>query len=335
MKTDSENLEFIRNLPKTETHLHIEGALPFTLLQEMDPEQFVAPPASWAPDFKFHSFKQFEDELLAMALQWFTGPERYYQAARVIFEGLIEQNVKYLETSFHAGVIEFLGVEGREILNAIRAAIPDDLEVRVFMGMLRNHYNETMGPILDDCVNWEGLAGIDLHGVEALPIEPWAERLWATAREAGLTVKAHAGEFGDSQYVRDVIEKLKVRRIQHGVRAIEDPEVVQLAKDVDATFDVCPISNVKLAVVETMEDHPIRLLFDAGVRCTISTDDPLSFGNQLNDEYEALASSLFSQGELARLARNGFEVALLRDEEKAPYLHELDTIIDRVEDGPV
>ena len=331
MRTDSENLGFIRRLPKTETHLHIEGALPFSLLQEMDPEQFVVPPASWAPDFKFRSFEQFEDELLAMALQWFTSPERYHRAAQAVFEGLIEENVKYVETSFHAGIIEHLGVAGPEILHAIKEAIPDDLEVRVFMGMLRDQYSETMGPILDDCVKWEGLAGIDLHGVEVLPIEPWAERLWAAARDAGLTVKAHAGEFGGADYVRDAIEKLKVRRIQHGVRAIEDPDVVQLAKDVDATFDTCPISNVKLAVVETMEEHAIRPLFDAGVRCTISTDDPLSFGNQLNDEYEALASTSFSQGELARLARNGFEVALLTEEEKAPYLRELDTIIGQAE----
>ena len=324
---DTEPYDFVQRLPKTETHLHIEGALPFHLLQDLHPERYREPPASWAPDFKFVSFKQFEDELLDMALKWYKSPERYHEAAKGIFASLVEQNVKYLETSFHAGVIEYLDVPGPEILAAIKDAVPDNLEVRVFLGMLRNQYSEKMAPILDSCVNWEGLDGIDLHGVEVMPIEPWTERVWKAAREAGLETKAHAGEFGSADYVRDAIEKLGVRRIQHGVRAIEDAEVVSFAADVGATFDTCPISNVKLDVVASMRDHPIRRLSEAGIRCTISTDDPISFGNCLNDEYEALSSDLFDRKGLAQLARNGFEVALMDEEEKAPYLRELDKII--------
>lgn len=320
--------QFIRDLPKTETHLHIEGALPFELLQKMDPEKFAEPQACWAPDFKWPTFEDFETHLIDHAMQWFTTPERYFEAAQVIFRKHLEQNVRYVETSFHAGIIEFLNIPGPEILAAIRSAVPQGLEVRVFMGMARNSYNEVLAPVLDACIHWEGLAGIDLHGVEYLPLEPWTPKLWAEAREAGLVTKAHAGEFGPAGHVREALEHLGVKRVQHGVRAIEDPEVVQLAIDHGVTFDVCPISNVKLDVIESMGQHPIREFFDRGLRCTLSTDDPFSFGNTVTQEYEALASDLgFSRSELGQLAKNGFEVAQVDASTRQRWMAEVDALM--------
>jgi adenosine deaminase len=233
-----------------------------------------------------------------------------------------------VEISFHAGIIEFLNIPGPDIISAIRDAIPDGLEVRIFMGMLRNQYTELMAPVIDDCVNWEDLDGIDLHGTEVLPLEDWAKSLWSRAREANKFTKAHAGEFGGPDYVKDAVEFLGVNRVEHGVRAVEDHEVLSLVIDRDITFDVCPISNLKLNVVETMKNHPIRKLFDEGVRCTLNTDDPLSFGNQLEEEYAALAMELkFSKKELAILARNGFEIALMPESMKLPFINQIDAII--------
>ena len=326
---DTDLDEFIHRLPKTETHLHIEGALPYELLQRLDPEKFAEPQACWAEGFKWPSFEAFETHLIEHAVQWFTSPERYYEAAEVIFRKHLEQNVRYVETSFHSGIIEFFNMPGPEILAAIRAAAPEGLELRVFMGIARNGYNDVLAPALEDCVNWEGLAGIDLHGVERLPLEPWTPRLWAKAREAGLETKAHAGEFGPSGHVREALETLGARRIQHGIRAVDDPETLQLAIDMDATFDVCPISNVKLDVVETMARHPVREFFDRGLRCTISTDDPFSFGNTLEDEYRALASDLgFTRAELKQLAKNGFDVAIVDADKRARWLAEVDAVAD-------
>lgn len=319
---------FIQCLPKTETHLHLEGALPYELLQRLDPVKFAEPQACWAPDFKWPTFEDFERHLIEHAVQWFTTPERYHEAAQLIFRKHLEQNVRYVETSFHAGMIEFLGIPGPEILSAIRSAAPEGLEVRVFMGMARDSYNEVLAPVLDACIHWEGLAGIDLHGVESLPLEAWTPKLWAQARDAGLETKAHAGEFGPAAHVREVIKQLGVRRVQHGVRAVEDPEVLQLAIDAGVTFDVCPISNVKLDVVGAMAGHPIREFFDRGLRCTLSTDDPFSFGNTVNDEYEVLACELdFSREELARLAKNGFEVASVDAATRAAWLDEVDALV--------
>jgi len=324
---DTATADFIHRLPKTETHLHIEGSLPYELLQKLDPVKFSQAQDCWALDFKWKCFEDFEAHLIDHAVQWFTTPERYYEAAQVIFAGHLAQNVRYVETSFHAGMIEFLGIPGREIVNAIRSAAPEGLEVRVFMGMARNSYNEILAPVLEECVTWEGLSGIDLHGVEYLPLEAWTPKLWDKARAHGLETKAHAGEFGPAANVREAIEVLGTKRIQHGIRAIEDDAVVEFAIQSDATFDICPISNVKLDVIDKLEDHPIRKLFDRGLRCTLSTDDPFSFGNTVEDEYTALSSGLnFTNAELKKIAKNGFEVALVDESTRAKWLGEVDAI---------
>jgi adenine deaminase len=319
---------FIRSLPKTETHLHLEGALPLELLDRVAPGRFDNGnvPAWWADDFRYADFPTFEKVLLDHALLWFTSADRYHEAARLIFAGLQAQNVRYVETSFHLPVQKFINVPGREILDAIRTAAPAGMTVRVFTGMLRIDYTPDFAPTIDSLPDWEHLAGVDLHGVEVWPLEPWTARVWARVRAAGKETKAHAGEFGGAKNVREAVEVLGVKRVQHGVQSVDDPAVVQLLKDRDVTCDVCPISNVKLRVAPTMREHPIRRLFDAGVRCTISTDDPFSFGNTLSQEYAALAMDLgFTRRELARIARNGFAVATMEERARQSCLAELAT----------
>ncbi|HEX2861209.1 MAG TPA: adenosine deaminase [Lacunisphaera sp.] len=324
--SDSAHFDFVQALPKTETHLHLEGALPLELLRRVRPE-FAQPPISWAHNFKFRDFAHFEKDLLDMAFSWFTSPARYHEAAKVIFARLVAQNVKYVETSFASGVIEFLGLSGREVLGAIRTAVPEGLEVRVFLGIHHNGAGPGMMPVLEEALGWSDLAGIDLHGTESFPIEPWTAPYWEAARKAGKYTKAHAGEFMGADFVRKIIEELRPARIEHGVRAIEDPAVVRELIARDIALDMCPISNHKLMAGISLANHPIRRLFDAGVKVTISTDDPISFGNRINDEYVALAEgSGFSRRELVRIARNGFDVALMPEEKKRPWIVELDEI---------
>ncbi|MCZ2154064.1 MAG: hypothetical protein LC114_09225 [Bryobacterales bacterium] len=183
------------------------------------------------------------------------------------------------------------------------------MEVRIFAGMLRSDYDGPLRATIDDLENWEGLAGVDLHGFEQVPTQAWTARIWERVRAAGKVTKCHAGEFDGAARVREAIEDLGVRRVQHGVRAIEDPAVLALARDTGTTFDMCPISNVHLKVVPSIREHPLRRFMNQGIRCTISTDDPLIFGNSIADEYLALASQGgFSRNELAALARAGWEV---------------------------
>lgn len=327
MSADPTLRAFVQSLPKTETHLHLEGALPLELLQRVRPE-FATPPASWAPDFKFRDFAHFERELLDMAFSWFTSPENYHEAAKLIFARHVAQNVKYVETSFASGVIEFGGLNGREVLAAIRSAVPAGLEVRIFLGIHHNGAGPAMKTALEDALTWKDLAGIDLHGPEDFPLEPWSREYWEAARRAGKYTKAHAGEFMGADFMRRILDELNPQRIEHGVRAIEDPAVVAEIKRRGIALDMCPISNHKLMPGITLANHPIRRFLDAGVKVTVNTDDPISFGNTLSDDYAALVErGGFSRKELARLARNGFEVALLNEAQKQPWLDQLDRVL--------
>ncbi|MBL9209452.1 MAG: adenosine deaminase family protein [Opitutaceae bacterium] len=302
--------DFIQALPKTETHLHLEGALPYELLIDWDPEQWPPDPQFRARSYRYETFPEFEKILLDHALPWFTSAQRYHEAAKVIFAKHVAQNVRYVETSFHLPVTQFIKVPGPEIIAAIRAAVPAGLEVRIFAGMLRSDLGGDLRPTIDQLHAWDGLAGVDLHGFEQMPTHPDTAAVWSRLRAAGKITKCHAGEFDGPARVREAIELLGVRRIQHGVRAIEDPAVVKLAADHGVTFDVCPLSNVGLRVFPTLKEHPLRRLLRAGVRCTVSTDDPLCFANSLTEEYCALAGELtFTHAELSQVARNGWEVA--------------------------
>jgi adenosine deaminase len=128
--------------------------------------------------------------------------------------------------------------------------------------------------------------------------------------------------------VREAIEELGVTRVQHGVRAIEDPRVVALAVERGVTFDMCPLSNVRLCLAPSLREHPLRRLMQAGVRCTISTDDPLVFANTLNNEYAALATEAeFSRAELAQLAKNGWAVASVPEATRRLMMAEIDVAV--------
>lgn len=326
--SDGSLAAFVQALPKTETHLHIEGALPYDeLLRTLDPESFGPDPEFRRPGYRYPTFPEFEQTLLSHALPWYTSAERYHEAARVIFAGHVRENVRYVETSFHLHVTEFIKVPGPVIVEAIRSAAPPGLEVRVFAGMLRNAYDGPLRSTIDSLPDWDSLAGVDLHGFETMPTEPWSKGVWERVRAAGKVTKCHAGEFDGPAKVREAIQELGVRRIQHGVRSIEDPGVVRLAAEEGVTFDVCPLSNVRLQVYADLRVHPLRRLMEAGVNCTVSTDDPLCFANSVSDEYRALASEGgFSRAELGRLARNGWAVADVDESERRNRLAEIDRL---------
>ncbi|HUR60020.1 MAG TPA: adenosine deaminase family protein [Opitutaceae bacterium] len=320
--------DFIQALPKTETHLHLEGALPYELLTAWQPEQWPPDPKFRARSYRYTSFPDFERILLDNALPWFVSAQRYHDAAKVMFAKHVAQNVRYVETSFHLPVTQFMKLPGPEIIAAVRSAVPEGLEVRIFAGMLRSDFGGDLRPTIDQLHTWDGLAGVDLHGYEQMPTHPDTAAVWAKLRAAGKVTKCHAGEFDGAARVREAIEQLGVTRIQHGVRAIEDPAVVKLAVERDVTFDLCPISNVGLKVVPSIQDHPIRRLMLAGVRCTVSTDDPLCFANTVNEEYETLAKELtFTRAELAQVARNGWDIADVAPATRKKMVADIDRIV--------
>ena len=336
MEADVHLRAFVRALPKTETHLHLEGALPYELLHAWQPRKYPAVAAFRSSDYRFPDFPTFDETLLSHALPWFTSAERYHESARLMFAKHVVENVRYVETSFHLPVTEFIQVPGREIIAAIRSAAPPGLEVRVFAGMLRTDYQGALQSVIDDLVNWDELDGVDLHGFERVPTQPWTSAVWSRLRQAGKVTKCHAGEFDGAARVREAIESLGVTRVEHGVRAIEDSSVLALARDRGVTFDVCPISNLKLRVVPSLAEHPLRSLMKAGIRCTVSTDDPLVFGNSIGDEYCALARDAgFSRSELLTLVSSGWEAAAIDSISRQRWIDEVARIGREMPDHPL
>jgi adenosine deaminase len=318
---------FIRAIPKTETHLHLEGALPYRVLHEHNPERYPADPEFRRPDFRHPDFVHFEETLGRHSLRWFTTIERYHEGAKHIFAGLAEQNVRYVETSVHLGMIEFFDLDPIDWIGAIKSAAPAGLDVKVIGGLARDSYSPRMKPVIDRLHRWDALDGIDLHGREWLNLEDWAPPVWRRCKGAGKIIKAHAGEFGGPEKVREAIEVLGAERIQHGVRAIEDPALVERIAELGLVLDVCPISNERLKVFESLEEHCIRGLVQGGVVCTINTDDPLVFANTLEQEYLSLAQRLgFSVSELAELAKNGFRTARMDDQTRNEFVTEIDRL---------
>lgn len=323
---------FVKGLPKTETHLHIEGACPFQLLQQLDPVRHACPPPFWDDHFRYHSFGQFMDLYVQYCAEFFSSAQRYHDAAKIMLENCVDQGCRYVETSFHLPTLLYIEDDGPSVIDAIREAAPPGLELRIFAGMCHNDYEDAGRDLIDSCLEWEGLDGIDLHGPEDFPLEPWTATIWEKARLAGKFTKAHAGEFMGAEFVDLVLDELKVTRIQHGVRAIENPNTVKRLVDQSIALDVCPISNVKLAVkgIPSMALHPIRQLFDEGVTVTINSDDPFFFGNRLSEEYYALYQELgFSYQELSKIADNGFRIALLDEAKRNTLQTELSNFCEQ------
>jgi adenosine deaminase len=334
MAHSSDLWDFVQQLPKTETHLHLEGSLPLELARKLDPEKFGEPPPYWRPDFRFHDFAEFQEQFDRYFFHWFVSPQNYYDSCKIVFERLVAQNCVYLEASFHLGVAENLSVPFREVARAIRAASPPELELRLFLGMFRDHYRAPLAGLLDEAITWDEIAGVDLHGFEHPAFQRWSAEVWSRVRSFGKVTKAHAGEFSSAEDVRQAVIDLGVRRVQHGLRAIDDPAVIEILKTEGVTLDMTPISNVKLMAVPSMRAHPIRQFMQAGINCTISTDDPMLFGNSLNGEYMALVNDAdFTRGDLVQLARNGFAVADLPTEKKQEFFARLDQTLGRSAGG--
>ena len=321
-------IEFVQSLPKTETHLHLDGCVSFDQLHAFDPVRYPSPPAFWDKAFRFRDFEHFQREFDEWIIPYHHSLEHYHETAKHVFSRCAEQGCRYVEASFHLPVVDILSTSGPDLIDAILDGAPDTLAVRLFGGMCHNDY-QPHRKMLHEALSWEGLSGIDLHGPEYWPVDPGIPGYWHAARDSGKVTKAHAGEFMPASFVEWVLDHLEVDRIQHGVRSVEDANLVQRMVDRGTPLDMCPISNFKLGVrgVDSMSNHPIRTLFDAGAVVTVSTDDTFLFGNSLLDEYVTLALETgFTKWELVEIARYGFKVALLDEEEKATITAELDCI---------
>lgn len=318
--------DFIQTLPKAELHLHLEGAVPWEMIHS-HVKAWPFPPPWWAPDYHFDNFSHFSEVIRSCYESTLTSAENYFEAAQGLFKNLVAQNVRYVELSFSLGHALALKLPLTEIVQAIKEAAPAYLIVRVFCGVSRSRPQLLSENLLGVILNLPGLAGLDLHGDERsqgpAPFAP----LFALARQAGLATKAHAGELAGPPSMQAILDTLQLTRIEHGIRAIEDPGLMSRLAAETITLDLCPTSNIKLRVVEDRAVYPIKQFHEHGIHITVSTDNPTILGCSLTSELHLLTEHFgFSLRDLAQLQANAFQAALIPESSRAEFLAELDAI---------
>lgn len=318
--------EFVRALPKAELHLHLEGAVPWAMARAQAPETLPERPPWYADEFRFGDFLQFRGAVRDCMCCLVDAPA-YGAVARAIFLGLRAQNVRYAEISFDVARALEQKLEVTDVVAAIKAAEPPGLITRVFAALSQHKPDRTPPAVVETVLSAPGLDGLSLHGDETAQRTAAFVDAFAEARRRGLQTKAHAGELMGPTSVATVLDLLGVTRIEHGVRASEDDALVERLAAEAVTLDVCPWSNVRLKVVESLAVHPIRRLHARGVRLTINTDDPTVFGRTLSEELTSLVEDLgFTRADLVRFQTNAFAVAAMPPATRAALLAELNAL---------
>jgi adenosine deaminase/aminodeoxyfutalosine deaminase len=297
--------DFLLQLPKAELHLHLEGSIEPETLHELDP---ATPVEEFRALYRYDDFDAFLRAFGAVGKRLRT-PRDYGLITRRLLERLAAQNVRYAEIIVAAGVVLWKGQEFEPVFDAVReAAAGSPVEVRWIFDAVRQFGVEHAMAVaklaaerMDRQVVAFGIGGSEARG----PAE-WFTEVFAFAKSAGLHLTAHAGENLGPESVWAAL-RLGAERIGHGIAAVRDDELMRHLRDHDIPLEICLTSNLVTGVVERLEDHPLRRLFDAGVPITLSTDDPAMFGCTLMGEYQLAAQQFgFSQPELRKIAENGW-----------------------------
>ena len=328
---------FVRGLPKAELHIHIEGSLEPELMLELARRNGVAT--------RFKDVEEVRAAYRFTRLQDFL--DIYYEGARVLiaehdfrdlatayFERLHADGCVHAEIFFDPQTHTARGIAFATVLNGLLAAMAEAqtrwaITSRLILCFLRHLSEEDAFATLEEArPHLDRLAGVGLDSSElGHPPEKFA-RVFARARELGLPTVAHAGEEGPPEYVRQALDLLKVSRIDHGNRALEDPALVSRLADERITLTVCPLSNLKLRVVRDLAEHPIKRMLELGLAATVNSDDPAYFGGYLLENYTATARAVgLSREDLAELARNSFRGAFLSPAERDRRVAEVDRYV--------
>jgi adenosine deaminase len=236
-------------------------------------------------------------------------------------------NVRHAEIFFDPQTHTARGVPFETVINGIWRACQDSkVDASLILCFLRHLSEEEAIATLEEAIPFrDKFIGVGLDSSEVgHPPEKFA-RVFERARNLGLHLVAHAGEEGPPAYIESALDVLNVERIDHGVRCLDDPELVQRLVREQMALTVCPLSNIKLRVFDVMGEHNLRRLLDAGLAATVNSDDPAYFGGYVNDNYLAAFEALPLDATHARqLARNSFAAAFLEPEQKRAYLAEVD-----------
>lgn len=327
----------IAALPKAELHLHLEGSLePEQLMQFAERNQVEIPFKTLDEVKAAYNFSNLQDFL-----------DIYYQGMSVLqtetdFHDLTDaylrrchaDNVRHVEVFFDPqghtdrGLSFSVPIDG--ILSALDAAQDKyGISYKLIMCFLRHLPEEDAFATLDQAAPYlDRIHGVGLDSSELGHPPSKFQNVFAAAREKGLKLVAHAGEEGPPEYVYEALDLLKIDRIDHGNRLLEDETLIARVRDAGLTLTVCPLSNLSLCVVDDLKDHPMKKMLDLGLRATINSDDPAYFGGYVNQNYRETAAAVgLTRDEIITLARNSFTGSFLSSDEQARHLQDIDKAV--------
>lgn len=295
-------------LPKAELHLHLEGSVTPDTMQELAPDVAAD---EIRQQFAFRTFDDFL-KCFTWVVKQLRVPEDYALVAQRLLESLERQNVSYAEITLSAGVVLWKGADFGPIYDAVnQVASRSRVQVYWNLDVIRQFGAEhamQVARLAAERVH-DGVISFGIGGDEARGPAEWFTDVYRFARENGLRLTAHAGETTGPQSIWSAL-RLGAERIGHGIRAIEDPALMRHLRDVNIPLEICISSNVATGAVQSLTEHPVRKLYDAGVPIVLNTDDPGMFGTTLEGEYQLAAREFgFSDEELRGIGVNGFRYA--------------------------
>jgi len=334
----------IRDMPKTELHIHLEGAIPletlFTLIQKRGGDPSVNSLEDLQRKLTYTDFEHFisawtwKNKFIREESDF---EEIAYQALRT----LSQQNVKYAETFYSPGDFWRHGFSVAEITEYTikgkeRARRDFGIRSELIVDLVRDHGPNVGMQRLEDVEPYlgKGVIGTGLGGSEqAFPADRY-ESVYGEAKRRGFRLTAHAGEAAGPESIWTAVRKLGCERIGHGVRAGEDPNLVAFLRQKRVPLEVCVVSNVKTGVFQSVEAHPIRRFFEEGLIVTVNSDDPTMFNTSITQEYSLLVQKLgFTLEDVKQLTLNGVEASFLPDMDKeslkSQFENEWQQLLDR------
>ena len=331
----------VAKVPKAELHLHIEGTLEPELAFAIAERNGLALPYSSVDElraaYRFANLQEFLDVYYACAGVLIESRD-FYELTWAYLERARDDNIRHAEIFFDPQTHTARGIEFPTVVEGICGALEDGwrkfgMSSRLILCFLR-HLDESdaLETLAAAMPYRDRIVGVGLDSGEGGNPPRKFERVFHRAREAGLVPVAHAGEEGPAEYVREALDVLEVVRIDHGNNALDDPDLVAELVRRQIPLTVCPLSNLKLCVVDDMASHPLKRMLELGLVVTVNSDDPAYFGGYVNDNYVAVAEALgLGEADVVKLARNSFEASLLDEADRTRLSGELTAALTSLE----
>lgn len=325
--------DFLRRLPKAELHLHIEGSLEPELMFSLAERNGIRLPYGSVEEvraaYDFSDLQSFLD-LYYQGMSVLRTAEDFHDLAMDYFRRASAEGVVHVEMHVDPQAHLARGIELPVVMEGLsrarrRAWRELGMSSAMILAFLRDRPAEEAMQVLESAAPyWEMLDAVGLDSAEQGNPPSKFAAVFAYARQLGIPRVAHAGEEGPPAYIREALDLLDVCRIDHGVRCLEDPTLVARLRDERVVLTVCPLSNVRLRVVEQMVDHPLPRLLEAGLTLTLNSDDPAYFGGGMLENFAACHDAFgWSKETFTGLARNALEAAFMSDERRQALLHRL------------